>query len=324
MEEDTRDSKAVTLTAKWGAKAVELTLSPADWSTITFDEFRNLMEGETDIPADKMKIIGVTNGEGKLPTKGELLKDMVFKKNDRSFMLIGTARGNFLKEPDPDDDTDIGAPVYDIILPASTLQQRLKAAIETTDLRWINNANPGKKLLVLDLDYTLFDCQGTRDMRLPISEYKRPFFDSFLKEAFESFNLCIWSQTSWTWVEAKVTELGMLNSTDYNIMFCLDQSSMFTVRAARRGSSEERTHQVKALEIIWRLCPMFGPHNTLHVDDLSRNFAMNPKNGIKVRAFRRRHRSDTELKQLTAYLKHCANLADLTQLDHTRWRDNNR
>ncbi len=31
---------------------------------------------------------------------------------------------------------------------------------------------------------------------------------------------------------------------------------------------------------------MYGPHNTLHVDDLARNFALNPANGIKIRAYR--------------------------------------
>jgi hypothetical protein len=31
---------------------------------------------------------------------------------------------------------------------------------------------------------------------------------------------------------------------------------------------------------------MYGPHNTLHVDDLARNFALNPANGIKIKAYR--------------------------------------
>ncbi len=31
---------------------------------------------------------------------------------------------------------------------------------------------------------------------------------------------------------------------------------------------------------------MYGPHNTLHVDDLARNFALNPANGMKIKAYR--------------------------------------
>lgn len=315
-----RARQNVTLVGKWGARAVEITLSPADWSTITFEDFRKLLESETDIPAEKMKILGVANNEGKPPVS-DLVKDLVFKKNDRSFMLIGTARGNFLRDPGYfDDDPDSTPTTYDICVPFNSIVQKITVALETTDLRWINNADPRKKLLVLDLDYTLFDCQGTRDVRLPISEYKRPFFDSFLKEAFESYNLCIWSQTSWTWVEAKVTELGMLNSQDYNLTFVLDQSSMFTIRTRKPGS-DERSHQVKALEVIWRLCPIFGPHNTLHVDDLARNFALNPRNGIKVRAFRRKYKDDVDLRDLSIYLRRCANIPDLSQLDNGRWRE---
>ncbi len=43
---------------------------------------------------------------------------------------------------------------------------------------------------------------------------------------------------------------------------------------------------MKALSLVWRRLPQFGPHNTLHVDDLARNFALNPANGIKIKAYR--------------------------------------
>lgn len=45
--------------------------------------------------------------------------------------------------------------------------------------------------------------------------------------------------------------------------------------------------KVKALEVIWRKFPEYwSPANTLHIDDLSRNFAFNPKNGIKVSPYK--------------------------------------
>lgn len=56
-------------------------------------------------------------------------------------------------------------------------------------------------------------------------------------------------------------------------------SSQF--RLTLRGS------QVKALGIIWSKFPEFYDHkNTIHIDDLSRNFALNPRNGIKVKAYK--------------------------------------
>lgn len=47
----------------------------------------------------------------------------------------------------------------------------------------------------------------------------------------------------------------------------------------------------------------------MHVDDLSRNFALNPKNGIKCSAYRREATSaneDSELQLLAFYLVHIA------------------
>lgn len=47
----------------------------------------------------------------------------------------------------------------------------------------------------------------------------------------------------------------------------------------------------------------------MHVDDLSRNFALNPKNGIKCSVYRRdspEATSDSELQLLAFYLVHIA------------------
>eukprot|EP00920_Eleutheroschizon_duboscqi_P012296 GHVT01029427.1.p1 GENE.GHVT01029427.1~~GHVT01029427.1.p1 ORF type:complete len:121 (-),score=16.29 GHVT01029427.1:111-473(-) len=64
------------------------------------------------------------------------------------------------------------------------------------------------------------------------------------------------------------------------------RSSMFTV-CSPSASGEVRSHEVKPLELIWTKFPnTWGPHNTIHVDDLARNFAMNPTNGIKVSSFK--------------------------------------
>jgi hypothetical protein len=39
-----------------------------------------------------------------------------------------------------------------------------------------------------------------------------------------------------------------------------------------------REHEVKPLELIWRKFPeRYSAANTVHVDDLSRNFALNPQ-----------------------------------------------
>ena len=51
----------------------------------------------------------------------------------------------------------------------------------------------------------------------------------FLSALYPYYDLAIWSQTGWRWLELKVTELGMMNSPNYKICFVLDKSNMFKV-----------------------------------------------------------------------------------------------
>jgi ubiquitin-like domain-containing CTD phosphatase 1 len=59
------------------------------------------------------------------------------------------------------------------------------------------------------------------------------------------------------------------------------------------------------LSFIWKKFDHFNSKNTVHIDDLSRNFVLNPKNGIPVKAFKQaqqtRHEDD-ELIHLKEYL----------------------
>jgi len=48
-----------------------------------------------------------------------------------------------------------------------------------------------------------------------------------------------------------------------------------------------KQNYVKPLEIIWAKCASFGwgPHNTIHVDDLERNFELNKQCGVLISPF---------------------------------------
>ena len=58
----------------------------------------------------------------------------------------------------------------------------------------------------------------------------------------------------------------------------------FSVYSRRKGKPFK--HEVKALEIIWAKFPDYSAANTLHIDDLSRNFALNPQCGLKIPAYK--------------------------------------
>jgi len=58
------------------------------------------------------------------------------------------------------------------------------------------------------------------------------------------------------------------------------------------------------------------------VDDLARNFAMNPKNGLKIVPFKNAletRATDKVLANLGKYLSFIAKLEDFSDVDHNDW-----
>ncbi|KAJ1863104.1 hypothetical protein LPJ78_004277 [Coemansia sp. RSA 989] len=177
---------------------------------------------------------------------------------------------------------------------------------------------PGRKLLVLDLDYTLLDCNpGSGDM----VNMARPGLDQFLTAAYRHYDLIVWSQTSWMVLESKMTILGMLTHPNYRIVSALNSSMMISVRSQRGGKVV--SHHVKALEIIWSWFSQYNYKNTVHVDDLDRNFVLNWQSGLRIRPYKRnslRAYRDRELEKLAQYLLLIAELDTFEHLDHSQWK----
>ncbi|KNE68220.1 HAD hydrolase, family IIID [Allomyces macrogynus ATCC 38327] len=190
----------------------------------------------------------------------------------------------------------------------------------------------GKKLLVLDLDHTLFDCKSSSPNP---HDLIRPGTHEFLTTVYTSFDLAIWSQSSRTLLNHKLATLGLLDTANhtYRIAFTLDATAMFPVTPRSRSPSLERAESptwqsrmhVKALSLIWARFPeTWTRATTMHVDDLQRNFALNPRNGIRVDPWFwsvDAALEDVELRSLARYLMRVvAPAEDVTALDHRAWR----
>lgn len=178
----------------------------------------------------------------------------------------------------------------------------------------MNPPREGKPLLVLDLDHTLLDF-SSKSLQRDVStqtpgqgeaaRMKRPYMDEFLTKCYQHYDMVVWSQTSWRWLETKLIELGMLTHPGYKFCFVMDKTSMFAIQSTKRNGSTVR-HHVKPLQIIWSKFDRWNSSNTCHVDDLRRNFALNQGSGIKVKAFYRKKSSaqrDVELLGLSNYLE---------------------
>jgi ubiquitin-like domain-containing CTD phosphatase 1 len=112
--------------------------------------------------------------------------------------------------------------------------ENLKKFTEHTQVYLINPPREGKPLLVLDLDHTLLDFSRRAlesDTTHQVGQgsaalMKRPYMDEFLIDVYKYYDLVVWSQTSWRWLETKLIELGMITNPSYKFCFVLDKTSM--------------------------------------------------------------------------------------------------
>mmetsp|Transcript_15014 Transcript_15014/g.35411 ORF Transcript_15014/g.35411 Transcript_15014/m.35411 type:complete len:330 (-) Transcript_15014:119-1108(-) len=312
----------IDLVAKWNGSEYQLKLAP----TSTVLDVKKALEAKTEVQAKRQKLVGLSAG-GKMPTDETTLQEVTLKKPPHRFMMVGTVDRNLLLErhqivdiPELIDDIDFDIKSDSDLKHLEETKQKLRERLEAVQVQFINPPRPGKKLLVLDLDYTLLDFKSTAER---IEDLKRPYTDWFLEHLYPEYDLVVWSQTSWRWLEAKLTEMGLLQSEKFKFTFVLDRTAMFKITSKLQDGTE-RAHEVKPLEFIWTKFPLlYNAQNTVHVDDLGRNFALNPKNGLKISAFRNAAamRSDKELLYIAQYLALIAKRQDWTSLDHNKWRE---
>jgi len=104
----------------------------------------------------------------------------------------------------------------------------------------------------------------------------------------------------------------------YRVTALMDCRSMLTVPCPKRG-----TYDCKPLQVLWAKFPgVYTPGNTVMLDDLRRNFVLNPQNGLTIRPFRHCHtrgQGDKELVGLADYLELVGARETLADLDHARW-----
>jgi ubiquitin-like domain-containing CTD phosphatase 1 len=193
---------------------------------------------------------------------------------------------------------------------------KIRRRVNEYKIEVFNQPRENKKLLVLDIDYTLFDHRSPAETGV---ELMRPFLHEFLTASYEHYDIVIWSATSYKWIVEKMKLLGVHNNENYKIAFYLDYNAMITVHHDKRG-----VVNIKPLKVIWDKFPQhYSTLNTIHFDDIRRNFLMNPRNGLKIKPFCNAHinrSKDRELLKLATYLKNIAeNCDDFSKLNHKKW-----
>lgn len=316
----------LALSMTWSGKKFPIEIP----SSHTVGDLKSHIELLTNVLPIRQKLVGLA--KGKLPSDDIILESLSLTPN-RNFIMMGTAENKIIKDFDAKDlpvvINDLNPDVDDYFptdVQSSLVENKLKLqrAIRNVRVKPLNPVRKDKKLLILDLDYTLFDCKSSANS---IHELIRPGMHEFLSEVYKQYDICIWSQTAWKFLKMKITELGILNNENYKITFVMDITSMFTIiNPERLKKGKPMEHQVKALDILWANHEyVFGHKNTIHIDDVSRNFAMNPQSGLKISAFKNAHKlrhTDRELFYLKHYLILIAEkVNDFSVLNHKNWKE---
>ncbi|CAN1828970.1 Ubiquitin-like domain-containing CTD phosphatase [Linum perenne] len=304
----------LTLSVKWSGKEYTVRVCGDD----SVAELKRRICEVTNVLPKRQKLLYPKVGN-KLADDSLLLSQLPLKSSLKMTM-IGTVEDDIIvdqvDDPEIVDDFQLGQDEAIDIKDKEVNKQKLKRRVDQYKIKLRNPCREGKKLLVLDIDYTLFDHRSTAENPL---ELMRPYLHEFLTAAYAEYDIMIWSATSMKWVELKMGELGVLSNPNYKITALLDHLGMITVQSDARGIFD-----CKPLGLIWGHFPEFySPKNTIMFDDLRRNFVMNPQNGLTIKPFRKAHAnrdSDQELVKLTEYLLAIAELDDISKLDHSKWK----
>lgn len=324
-----------SLAMKWRSTRYEIDVAESD----TVGDLKQVLWSMTSVPPDRQKLIGLTKGTlaaDEVPLSNLGLGGSTSTSGKRKeFMMIGTPEGEEHQSIGPvsSDEPDIDYTATEAFKKAQQAiesvrnRRKLKETADALSIDEMNPPRPGKKLLVLDLDGCVLDTGTWKEPNFSTQMFMRPYLHDFLRLISPYYDIVIWSQTSWRWLEQKLVELDIIGPSkraDYPVVTTIDRKPMFSVYSERKGKPFK--HEVKALGILWSKYPkLYNAANTVHVDDLSRNFALNPKNGIKVHAYRDaltedNVSTDIELLYVARYLLQLVAVPDVTTLDHSRFR----
>ncbi|KAG7558286.1 hypothetical protein FFLO_02756 [Filobasidium floriforme] len=254
---ETIEDEAFVLNFTWAGKPFQLELRGTD----RVYDLKSAVQSETAVPPERQKYIGLV--KGKLPGDECLVSQLGVPLKSK-FVLVGTPEDKTFKDPhelnlsqfpDTSDNFDVAYGNGETaVAPADDPRniRLITQKISECPINLINPPRPGKKLLVLDLDYTLVDSKPLLAGSLPPLECVRPTLHEFLEKAYEDYDIVIWSQTNYWWLESKLYECGIIgDETKRHKLLCVcDRKSMFPIFGQKNG--QKYKHEVKPLSFLWQ------------------------------------------------------------------------
>eukprot|EP00198_Chlamydomonas_reinhardtii_P003012 XP_001692348.1 predicted protein [Chlamydomonas reinhardtii] len=302
---------SVEVGIKWSGKEFVISLEPTD----TVATLKHRLEGETNVLAKRQKILGLKTKDGKAAGDEAPVGELAIKPNVKLMMMGWTfSSGSGTQLPNPAQAHYATLFMFEEAAPEVQVRDGGKAGDNRSwRTEGFNRAGSSVTCLgCLVIDYTIFDLGSTAERP---EELARPYLHEFLTSAYLDYDIIIWSATSKKWVEVKMKVRGVLSKAKGRVP-PLSPSLHFSVQTFATPARAPP-------QFVWEKFPgQYTPDNTIMLDDLKRNYIMNPQQGLVIRPFRKAHLtrgSDRELVGLTHYLAAIAHLDSLAALDHNRW-----
>lgn len=254
---------------KYGKEAETIEV-PGD---ATVGELKRRLEAVFGVPFARQKLAGMKKASDDTP-----LAQLALKRPQR-IMLVGPRDEDLLREATAEERAALEKLVDDVAPDQSARiaahkrevnLDKVNRRVKEYEPRVVAGFRPGKKCIVFDVDYTLFDHRTVVERP---HEQARPFALELFRAVFPFYNIVIFSAAGMDTIVRKLESLGLLSHPEFSIAVILDHGAMITVESAKYG-----VVNTKPLGVLWGKYPEHvTPENSLMVDDLRRNFLMNPK-----------------------------------------------
>lgn len=172
-----------SIVVKWQGQELEISVDEND----TVGCLKRKIQERTAVQQKRQKLLGLkVKGPGKRTIEDDVAVATLDLRPGQKIMLMGTKEEDIvstLKQqeaaPEVQDDFDIAeGDLQEVdVRDKEENQEKLRRWVAAVDVQLLNPPRPGKKCLVLDIDYTLFDLGSSAERA---EELARPHLHQFL------------------------------------------------------------------------------------------------------------------------------------------------
>ncbi|KAG1687721.1 Ubiquitin-like domain-containing CTD phosphatase 1 [Nymphon striatum] len=162
--------------------------------TDTVADLKAAIYKQTNVLPERQKLMGLKYNKGKPPLNDVQISDLKLRPNMK-IMMMGSLEETLKDVLEPPSDISEVVNDFDVeeadipIAEREEFLAKVNRRIKEYSVKPLNDFRPGKKLLVLDIDYTLFDHRSTAECA---AELMRPYLHEFLTAAYVDYDIVIW------------------------------------------------------------------------------------------------------------------------------------